>query len=91
MERETLPAEIAWLGLVGYVSVVDSYLLATDKAPMTDAWRKALRHPLNRWLVILAWIFTTKHLFFGNVFPKIDPFRALGLIARAFKNIRRII
>jgi hypothetical protein len=87
MERETLPAEIAWLGLVGYVSVVDSYLLATGKAPMTDAWRKALKHPLNRWVIILAWIFTTKHLFFGNIFPKVDPFRALVVMARALNKI----
>ena len=86
MERETLPAEIAWLGLVGYVSLVDGYLLATGKAPMTDAWRKALKHPMNRWLVILAWFFTTKHLFFGNLFPKIDPFRALVFTARALKK-----
>lgn len=82
MARDTLPAEIAWLGLVTYVSVVDGYLLATGKAPMTDAWRRALKHPLNRWVVILAWIFTTKHLFFGNVLPKIDPFRALVYLAR---------
>jgi len=87
MARETLPAEIAWIGLVTYVSVVDSYLLATDKEPMTSAWRKALQHPLNRWLVILAWVFTTKHLFFGNVLPKIDPFRALVSIARFTNRI----
>jgi len=86
MQRETLPAEIAWLGLVGYVSLVDGYLLATGKAPMTDAWRKALKHPMNRLLVILAWFFTTKHLFFGNLFPKIDPFRALVFTARALKK-----
>jgi hypothetical protein len=87
MARETLPAEIAWLGLVTYVSVADSYLLATGKSPMTDVWRKALKHPLNRWVVILAWIFTTKHLFFGNFLPKIDPFRALIASARFLNKI----
>jgi hypothetical protein len=82
MERETLPAEIAWLGLVAYVSVADGLLLATGNAPMTDAWRKALKHPINRWVVVLAWFFTTKHLFFGNLFPKIDPFHLIMVIAR---------
>lgn len=82
MERETLPAEIAWFGLVAYVSLADGLLLANDKAPMTDAWRKALKHPVNRWVVILAWIFTTKHLFFGSFFPKIDPFYSIMFFAR---------
>jgi hypothetical protein len=89
MERDTLAAEIAWLGLVAYVSVADGYLLATEKAPMTDAWRKALKHPVNRWVVILAWIFTTKHLFFGNILPKVDPFHAIMVIAKKINNPRR--
>lgn len=87
MARDTLPAELAWLGLVAYVSVVDSYLLATGREPMTKAWRNALQHPLNRWVVILAWFFTTKHLFFGDFLPKIDPFRVLTGMARILNKI----
>ena len=87
MAKKLLPAEWAWLGLVGYVSVVDGYLLATNKAPMTEVWRKALTHPVNRWLVIVAWLFTTKHLFFGNFLPKIDPFRSLMFAARLINKL----
>jgi hypothetical protein len=87
MVRKLLPAEWAWLGLVGYITAVDGYLLATDEAPMTEVWRKALSHPINRWVVILAWLFTTKHLFFGKFLPKVDPFTSLVLAARIAKKI----
>ena len=87
MARKLTPGEYGWLGLVAYVSIADGILLAKRKEPMTDAWRRALSHTINRWVVIMAWAFTTKHLFFGNVMPKLDPFHAIVSIAKTLEKI----
>lgn len=88
MATKLSPAEKAWIGLATYVFAVDCGLLLTHKDAMTDAWRQALDHPIHRWIVIAAWVFTTKHLFFGKVLPWLDPF---GVIALAVEGIRRVI
>lgn len=79
----------AWLGLAAYVFVVDVALGVTGHEYMTDAWRKALKHPVHRVLVIAAWGFTTKHLFFRNFLPKVDPFGAIAIAVEAIKGIKR--
>lgn len=91
-EEETLAildnyAVYAWLGLASYVFIVDIALGATGHKYMTDAWHEALRHPLHRWIVISAWAFTTKHLFFRDFLPRCDPY---GLIALGVKSIKKI-
>ena len=79
----------AWCGLCAYVLVSDLALGATGHPYMTDAWRDALEHPVHRWLVIVAWGLTTKHLFFPNFMPKVDPFSAIGCVAGKIYNRRR--
>lgn len=76
--RKLTPAEWCWVGLTAYVVGSEAGLAATNNELMTDAWRHALEHPKNRWLVIVAWLVTTKHLFFGRMFPLLDPFTWVG-------------
>lgn len=76
--RQRQLAEYAWLGLCGYIFAVDLALIATGKKSMTEIWEEALRHPIKRWGVILAWGFTTKHLFLRDIFPEVDPFHVIG-------------
>jgi len=77
----------AWYGLVGYVFMADIALELSGNELMTDAWHRALRHPVARWGVIAAWTFTTKHLFFRNFLPKIDPFGAMLSGVRTVKKV----
>jgi hypothetical protein len=79
--------EAAWLGLATYIFAVDIALLMRGQKPMTEIWREALRHPLRRWVAILAWVFTTKHLFFGGFLPWLDPFHGIAASADLFEHI----
>jgi hypothetical protein len=68
------PGEKAWLIMAGGIASYDIWAMTTDRCTMTEAWRTALVHPKNRWIVIAAWGFTTKHLFFGEFAKWLDPF-----------------
>jgi hypothetical protein len=70
---------IAWEGLLAYILLTDSALGLAGKPYMTDIFRDALRHPAKRWLVISAWALTTKHLFYPELLPWLDPFSVIGL------------
>lgn len=83
-------ATIAWVGLVVYIFVFDVFLLITGRKTMTEVWEDAMRHPGKRWLIILAWGFTTKHLFFRWLLPWLDPFGAIAGAAILIKKITPI-
>lgn len=59
-----------WLGYKGF-------------AVLTEAWHLGLERPKWRAILVLFWVFTTKHLFFRNTLPKLDPYawiaHAVGL------------
>ncbi len=47
---------------------------------LTNAFRRATRHPLSRWPVVLLWSVTTAHLY-GWLPPQADPFQVLTRLA----------
>jgi hypothetical protein len=83
------PAEWAWVGLLGYIFVVDTALGLASEKYMTDIIRESFKHPIKKWATIAAWGFTTKHLFFGNILPWLDPFSFIGLIVELVKKVCR--
>lgn len=72
-----------WFLLTGFVIGWDlcvGWLLQGET--LTGAFRKATKHPISRWPVVLAWGITTFHLF-GWLDPRVDPFYRCGqLISR---------
>jgi len=78
----------AWIGLTAYVVGYDLYGLLNDKELLTEAFRRGLEDPVSRWLVVLAWGLTTKHLFFGKFLPWLDPFHLIGILAATISHAR---
>lgn len=91
MNGKIKPCGWAWIGLVGYVTIVDVILLRMEKHygepfnSMSEGFGRSLRHPIRRWPVIAAWVAVTVHLF-GAIIPKrfeglkyVDP---VGILAR---------
>lgn len=67
------PATKGWIGLAAYVVVWD--LLAEET--LSHGFEDALKHPLKRWQLVLAWGFITAHLF--CLIPRrYDPLRGLA-------------
>jgi len=77
----------AWIGLDAYVLGYDLYGMCKGKELLTEACLRALQHPMKRWIVSIAWIATSKHLFFNNFVPWLDPFHLLALIVKAIDRI----
>lgn len=76
--RALRPGAWAWLGLVGYVVLADSYLLyksriskrkSSHHVTMSEVFADAIEHPTNRWPIIGSWAIITFHLF-KNFFPE---------------------
>lgn len=76
-----------WLGLAGYVLAVDVYALMTEKETLSEALGRGLVHPRRRWPVTIAWILTTKHLFFRNFLSWLDPFALIALCVAVIKKL----
>ena len=76
-----------WAGLALYILLWHLFGILRNFELLTTAWRRALAHPYRRWIVIIAWIMTTKHLFFGGFLPKLDPFHAIGMTATHIKRL----
>ena len=53
----------AWLGLVTYIAAYDVYAAKTGRETLSSAFYAAIKHPINRWPVILIWAYITAHLF----------------------------
>lgn len=75
-----------WLGLFGLVLCGDIYALWHDKQTFSAAFYDALQHPVKRWIIMGAWLFTTKHLFTKKI-PWLDPFIVMALGVRGAKAI----
>lgn len=73
-----------WLSLFGLVMCGDVYALWTGKETFSEAFYKALHHPARRWIVAVAWIATTKHLFTKKL-PWLDPFVIMSLGVKTAK------
>ena len=81
------PGEKAWFAMAGGIACYDIWAMTTGHSTMTEAWRTALAHPKNKWVVIAAWGFTTKHLFFGDFARWSDPFNVFAAAAFLTKKI----
>lgn len=87
MHEKDSTSSLAWLGLAGYVFGYDVYALLNKKETLSEGFNRAMHHPRKRWLVILAWGFTTKHLFFRDRIKWLDPFGIIGLFVDSVKRI----
>lgn len=75
-----------WIGLAGYVLVTDMFALLTGRETLTDALRRAHKHPVRRWPVVLAWAATTKHLFWGDHMKWADPYGLMAVAAHGIQH-----
>ena len=67
-----------WLGLVAYVAIFDLVAGYTNRETLSGAFYRAFLHPRQRWIVIVAWVYLTLHLF--AILPaRFDPLRAFRL------------
>lgn len=89
------PATAAWIGLVGYVVAVDSYLIVQEAkgrdgyCTMSTAFKDAVRHPVKRLPLVMAWSILTLHLFpilYPERYHKYEP---ITLIGRYISGTRR--
>ena len=85
------PGFWCWVGLFGYVALVDTYLIKKHQATLSEVWGDGLRHPLKRIPLMTLWIILTLHLF-GEVLPKklrehISPLDPIGFTARAIEKL----
>lgn len=68
------PAICVWVFLFTFLLVGESYLALKGHPVLTDAWHLGLSIPKWRICLIAFWIFTSKHLFFRQFLPKVDPY-----------------
>jgi len=74
-----------WVGLWGYIVTYDAWLIRRRKATLSEVFGEAVRHPVKRWPVMVAWVAVTLHLF-SELIPEpmkrrlapIDPIAAMG-------------
>lgn len=65
---------LAWVGLVLYIVCYDCWAASQGRETLSTAFYRALRHPVRRWPVIVAWSYITGHLF--KLIPEYaDPLR----------------
>ncbi len=87
------PAELGWLGLVAYVTVVDGLLIAGEKrgrdryCTMSTVFKEALDRPIVRWQLVAMWLIVTFHLFPIILPPKWRAYEPMGLTARVVSSI----
>ena len=81
------PASLAWAGLIVYVVLIDSYLIAQETrgkegyCTMSTAFKDALRHPIKRLPLLAAWAILTLHLFpilYPERYHKYEPITLAG-------------
>jgi hypothetical protein len=81
------PASLAWFGLVSYVVVVDVYLITQEingrdgYSTMSTVFKEAVRHPVKRFPLLLAWATLTLHLFpilYPERYYKYEPITFIG-------------
>lgn len=79
------PGGYAWIGLAGGVFLADLILIQSGQDTMSEVFGGALKHPVKRWPVSVAWVVLTLHLF-GNLLPRIASpikrFDPIGAVAR---------
>lgn len=89
------PGTWGWAGLAFYVLIIDTILLRLKKSKgnpycsLSEVFGDSLKHPRNRWPIIVIWLLLTAHLF-GNLVPsrlefvkKMDP---IGFLARRISS-----
>lgn len=67
--RKSSVGELGWLGLAGYIVMVDCLAWRRNSETMSVAFGKALKHPGHRAATILAWGIVTCHLFCSIPLP----------------------
>lgn len=70
--RRPFRAGWGWTGLAAYVLGYDSWATKTQRDTMTEVFRRASKHPLRRWPVVLTVGMVVSHLF-GWIPAKVDP------------------
>lgn len=79
------PSGWGWVGLWGYVAIVDGLLIRYRQDSLSTGFGKSITHPRRRWPTIGIWAILTVHLF-AALFPealraqwrKVDPIAALA-------------
>ncbi len=93
------PAEIAWIGLGGYVFSYDLWALLTNKETMSEAYDRGRRgvkkviegstpkkFALHKgWLITATCIMTGLHLQYGDRLKWFDPFHLIALVAKGIE------
>ncbi len=92
------PGGWAWVGLAFYVTIVDVVLIKLHQkhgqpyTSMSEVFGDGVKHPINRWPLMLTWTLITLHLF-GHLIPdrfsafkKLDP---IGFLARLLGGVAR--
>lgn len=77
---------LAWVGLSSYVVLYDIWAMFSGKETLSSAFERAIQAPKKRWLVTASWLLTTKHLFFKDIVPWLDPFAVLALGVKAMQK-----
>lgn len=72
----------AWVILVSYVLGYDIWAIRGHHETLSGAFWRALNHPQKRWVVLIAWAITTKHLVFPQVLAERDPFNVVASVIR---------
>lgn len=81
------PGGYGWLSLVGFVTIVDAWLIRHGHATLSTVFGDALDHPIQRLPVILIWGLLTIHLF-SRIIERVAP-RAHKLLSK-YDPISRI-
>lgn len=55
-----------WLALALAVVVIDAVQIARHRPTLSASFRDAVRHPVKRWPVLVAWAALTSHLAVGR-------------------------
>lgn len=84
--REHNPGAWGWAGLWAFVAGYDIWAIRNDKPTLSETFGVALKHPIKRWPVMLAWGGLTLHLF-AELLPeevrkRLAPVDPLGQLAR---------
>ena len=79
----------AWVALTAGIVGYDVWAMLNNKETMSAAFGRAIDHPRKRWIVIVCWGLTTKHLFVNQVLHKYDPFNILALMVRGLSLIMK--
>lgn len=75
-----------WVVLAAFIGAYDLYLIRSGSPTLSEAFHRAVRHPVKRWPTVAAWSTVSLHLF-GILPERWDP---LHRAAAALTPSRRV-